>query len=159
MFTWASGTTPPLVSATRTWSTAGRDCPGGAAAISPAHPNVMPAAVHSAKPYRAAIVEAKVVPPRCGSLYVIMLRQTDDLRITQVRPLIPPAILLEEIPLGERASNVISNTRLAVGNTIKRRDPRLVVIAGPCSIHDTAAALEYATRLALLAERYADHLI
>ena len=88
-----------------------------------------------------------------------MLRQTDDLRITQVRPLIPPAILLEEIPLGERASNVVSNTRLAVANAMKGRDPRLVVIAGPCSIHDTAAALEYATRLAPLAERYAHHLI
>jgi 3-deoxy-7-phosphoheptulonate synthase len=88
-----------------------------------------------------------------------MLRQTDDLRITQVRPLIPPAILLEEIPLGERASNVVSNTRLAIANAIKGRDPRLVVIAGPCSIHDTAAALEYATRLAPLAERYSHHLI
>ena len=88
-----------------------------------------------------------------------MLRQTDDLRITQVRPLIPPAILLEEIPLGDRASNVVSNTRLAVANAIKGRDPRLVIIAGPCSIHDTAAALDYATRLAPLAERYSDHLI
>jgi 3-deoxy-7-phosphoheptulonate synthase len=88
-----------------------------------------------------------------------MLRQTDDLRITQVRPLIPPAILLEEIPLGERASNVVSNTRLAVANAIKGRDPRLVIVAGPCSIHDTAAALEYATRLAPLAERYAGQLI
>lgn len=88
-----------------------------------------------------------------------MLRQTDDLRITQVRPLIPPAILLEEIPLGERSSNVVSNTRQAVGNAIRGRDPRLVIIAGPCSIHDTAAALEYATRLARLAERYAGELI
>ncbi len=88
-----------------------------------------------------------------------MLRQTDDLRITQVRPLIPPAILLEEIPLGERASNVISNTRLAVAEAIKGVDPRLVIIAGPCSIHDTAAALDYATALARLAERYTNHLI
>ena len=88
-----------------------------------------------------------------------MLRQTDDLRITQVRPLIPPAILLEEIPLGERSSNVVSNTRQAVGHAIRGRDPRLVIIAGPCSIHDTAAALEYATRLARLAERYAGELI
>src|SRR4029450_10259785 len=54
-----------------------------------------------------------------------MLRQTDDLRITEVRPLIPPAILLEEIPLSERASNVVSNTRIAVGNVLKGRDPRL----------------------------------
>jgi 3-deoxy-7-phosphoheptulonate synthase len=88
-----------------------------------------------------------------------MIRQTDDLRITQVRPLIPPAILLEELPLGERASHVIANTRLAAGNVVRGQDSRLVVIAGPCSIHDTAAALEYATRLAPLAERYAGHLV
>ena len=87
-----------------------------------------------------------------------MLRQTDDLRITQVRPLIPPAILLEELPISERASNVVSNTRLAVAEALEGRDPRLVVIVGPCSIHDTGAALEYARRLAPLAERYADHL-
>lgn len=88
-----------------------------------------------------------------------MLRPTDDLRITQVRPLIPPAILLEEIPLSEQASDIVSNTRLAVANAVKGTDPRIVVIAGPCSIHDTASALDYATRLAPLARRYADHLI
>jgi 3-deoxy-7-phosphoheptulonate synthase len=88
-----------------------------------------------------------------------MFQQTDDLRITQVRPLIPPAILLEEIPLTERASNVVSDTRRAVANVITGRDPRLVIIAGPCSIHDTTAALEYAQRLESLARRYANDLI
>jgi 3-deoxy-7-phosphoheptulonate synthase len=88
-----------------------------------------------------------------------MFQRTDDLRITEVRPLIPPAILLEEIPLSERASNVVSNTRIAVGNVLKGRDPRLVVVVGPCSIHDTAAALEYAQRLEPLARRYEDHLV
>jgi 3-deoxy-7-phosphoheptulonate synthase len=88
-----------------------------------------------------------------------MRRQLDDLRITQVRPLIPPAILLEEIPISDRASIVVSNTRLAVANALDGRDPRLVIVVGPCSIHDAKAALEYAERLAPLAERYADHLI
>jgi 3-deoxy-7-phosphoheptulonate synthase len=88
-----------------------------------------------------------------------MFRQTDDLRITQVRPLIPPAILLEEIPISEQASNVVSNTRSAIASALEGRDPRLVVVAGPCSIHDTSAALEYAGRLQRLAERHADHLI
>jgi 3-deoxy-7-phosphoheptulonate synthase len=87
------------------------------------------------------------------------LRRTDDLRITQVRPLIPPAILLEEIPISERASNVVSNTRQAIADVLERRDPRLVVIAGPCSIHDTAAALDYAQRLKRIADRYAGSLI
>src|SRR5215210_7401380 len=90
---------------------------------------------------------------------VEMLQRTDDLRITETRPLIPPAILLEEIPVSETASNVVSDTRAAVARVIAGRDPRLVVIAGPCSIHDTKAALEYATRLKALADRYAGHLL
>jgi 3-deoxy-7-phosphoheptulonate synthase len=88
-----------------------------------------------------------------------MFRQTDDLRITQVRPLIPPAILLEEIPISESASNLISDTRLAVASALQGSDPRLVIIVGPCSIHDTKAALEYAEGLQPLAARYAGHLI
>ncbi len=88
-----------------------------------------------------------------------MFQRTDDLRITEVRPLIPPAILLEEIPISERASNVVSDTRAAVGKVIAGQDSRLVVIAGPCSIHDTKAALEYAGRLKVLADRYAGQLI
>lgn len=88
-----------------------------------------------------------------------MLQRTDDLRITETRPLIPPAILLEEIPVSETASNVVSDARAAVSRVIAGDDPRLVVIAGPCSIHDTRAALEYAEKLKTLADRYAGHLI
>jgi 3-deoxy-7-phosphoheptulonate synthase len=89
----------------------------------------------------------------------VMFRKTDDLRITQVRPLLPPAILLEEIPISERASNVVANTRQAIASVLDRRDPRLVIIVGPCSIHDTKAARDYAERLRPAAERYADDLI
>jgi 3-deoxy-7-phosphoheptulonate synthase len=88
-----------------------------------------------------------------------MFQRTDDLRITQVRPLVPPAILIEEIPISERASNVVSDTRQAIASALRGDDARLVVVCGPCSIHDTVAALEYAQRLKVLAERFADHLI
>jgi 3-deoxy-7-phosphoheptulonate synthase len=88
-----------------------------------------------------------------------MFKRTDDLRITEVRPLIPPAILLEELPITERVSNIVSDGRQAIANAIHGRDSRLVVIAGPCSIHDTKAALEYAQKLVKLAERYQDHLV
>jgi 3-deoxy-7-phosphoheptulonate synthase len=88
-----------------------------------------------------------------------MLRPTDDLRITQIRPLIPPAILLEEIPLSERASIVVSDTRAAIASALGGRDSRLVIIVGPCSIHDPGAALEYAGRLARLAGQFEDQLI
>jgi 3-deoxy-7-phosphoheptulonate synthase len=87
------------------------------------------------------------------------VRRTDDLRITDVRPLIPPAILLEEIPISERAANVVANTRQAISDALDGKESRLVVIVGPCSIHDTGAALDYAERLKVLAGRYADHLI
>jgi 3-deoxy-7-phosphoheptulonate synthase len=88
-----------------------------------------------------------------------MFQPTDDLRIRDVRPLIPPAILLEEIPIGEQASNVIANARQAMTRIIAGQDTRLLVIAGPCSIHDVRAALEYGERLKTLADRYADHLV
>jgi 3-deoxy-7-phosphoheptulonate synthase len=88
-----------------------------------------------------------------------MFQRTDDLRITQVRPLIPPAILLEEIPITERASNVVAGTRQAVASALAGDDPRIAVVVGPCSIHDPRAALEYAVRLVRLKERYADSLI
>jgi 3-deoxy-7-phosphoheptulonate synthase len=88
-----------------------------------------------------------------------MVRLTDDLRITQIRPLVPPAILLEELPISEGASDVVSDTRAAVVNVLDGLDSRLVIVAGPCSIHDTGAALEYACQLRTLVKRYASHLI
>jgi 3-deoxy-7-phosphoheptulonate synthase len=88
-----------------------------------------------------------------------MFQPTDDLRIRNVRPLIPPAILLEEIPISERASNVVTDARAAISGIIEGTDPRLVVVVGPCSIHDTRAALEYASRLKPIADRLSDDLI
>jgi 3-deoxy-7-phosphoheptulonate synthase len=88
-----------------------------------------------------------------------MFQKTDDLRITQTRPLIPPAILLEELPITERISNVIANSRRTVADILDGRDPRVVVIVGPCSIHDATAALEYAERLRRIASRCEDELV
>jgi len=88
-----------------------------------------------------------------------MRRQTEDIRITGMRPLIPPAILIEEIPISERASEFVANTREAIVSVLEGRDSRLVTIVGPCSIHDPSAALDYAGRLKALADRYAGELI
>jgi 3-deoxy-7-phosphoheptulonate synthase len=87
-----------------------------------------------------------------------MLRPTDDLRIRKIRPLIPPAILLEEIPLSERASNVVAEARTTLAAILRGDDPRLAVVAGPCSIHDITGAIEYAHGLKALADRHADDL-
>ncbi len=77
-----------------------------------------------------------------------VLSGTRDLRIQQVRPLIPPAILIEEIPVSERASALVTETRSAITDAIYGRDSRLIVVVGPCSIHDPRAALEFGAWLA-----------
>ncbi len=72
-----------------------------------------------------------------------MFESTDDLRIAQLRPLIPPAILMEEVPLSEKASQTVAATRRALDAILMEEDDRMAVVVGPCSIHDPEAALEY----------------
>ncbi len=76
-----------------------------------------------------------------------MFEVTDDARIVGYRPLLPPAILIEELPLTEHASHTISRGRRQAEKIIRGEDDRLLVVVGPCSIHDTKAALEYADHL------------
>ncbi|KAG1461600.1 hypothetical protein G6F56_005691 [Rhizopus delemar] len=75
------------------------------------------------------------------------LNELDDKRIKGIKPLIPPQILMEDIPLTLKAAQTILEGRRASENIIKGTDDRLLVIVGPCSIHDVQAAKEYATRL------------
>jgi 3-deoxy-7-phosphoheptulonate synthase len=88
-----------------------------------------------------------------------MPRRTDDLRITQTRSLIAPNVLIDEFPVSDRAAEVVESARVAIAHAFEGIDPRLVVVVGPCSIHDVKAAMEYATRLRTLAQRYGNHLI
>jgi 3-deoxy-7-phosphoheptulonate synthase len=78
--------------------------------------------------------------------------KTDDLRISRVRPLLAPAILSEEIPVTSRGSECVGAARRAIEAILDGRDARLLVVVGPCSIHDSKAAVDYATRLCELAE-------
>jgi len=88
-----------------------------------------------------------------------MSKPTDDLRIVRTRPLIPPAILHEELPLTDAASELVATTRQAIAEVVHGRDKRLVAIVGPCSIHDPDAALEYAHGLKALAEEVKGEII
>ncbi len=76
-----------------------------------------------------------------------MFHQIDDLRIEKLRPLIAPAILMEDLPLTEKASATIAESRERARRIIAGEDDRLLVVVGPCSIHETTSALEYARRL------------
>ncbi len=76
---------------------------------------------------------------------------TSNLRIRAIRPLTPPAILMEQLPLPAEAAILVQDSRRAISHILDGRDDRLVVVVGPCSIHDAEAALDYAQRLADLA--------
>jgi len=82
----------------------------------------------------------------------------DNARIAQTRPLLPPSILIEEVPLSDTATAVVDQGRAESGRILRGDDDRLCVICGPCSIHDTKAALEYAERLLPLRDKYKDDL-
>ncbi len=88
-----------------------------------------------------------------------MFHLTDDLRIDRLRPLIPPAILMEQHPITEAASTTVAEGREAVTRILRGRDGRLLVVVGPCSIHDVAAARGYGQRLKAAADRLRDDLL
>src|SRR5213596_293472 len=78
--------------------------------------------------------------------------KTRDLHVESIRPLLPPAILLEELPLDERGSLVVGRAREEVIRVLSGEDDRLLVVVGPCSIHDPVAGLDYAHRLKRVAD-------
>ena len=84
--------------------------------------------------------------------------RTDDLRIRELKELSPPSHLIREFPCSERASQTTAQTRTALHRILHGQDDRLMVVIGPCSIHDTKAALEYANRLVKERERFKDEL-
>ncbi len=87
-----------------------------------------------------------------------MFKRTRDLHIESIRPLLPPAILLDELPLTEQASMTVSRGREEVTRILGGQDDRLLVVVGPCSIHDPVAARDYARRLTPLADELAPDL-
>jgi 3-deoxy-7-phosphoheptulonate synthase len=74
---------------------------------------------------------------------VSALNELDDKRITHIKPLIPPQILMEDLPLSLKAVETILDGRQGAEDIIHGRDDRLLVVVGPCSIHDVEAGLEY----------------
>jgi 3-deoxy-7-phosphoheptulonate synthase len=88
-----------------------------------------------------------------------MIHKTDDLRIAELRPLIPPAILMEELPIGEKSSETVARGREEIAQILRGEDDRLMVVCGPCSVHDPAAALDYARQLKAVADSSARDLL
>ncbi|MEY3612379.1 MAG: hypothetical protein RJB14_2101, partial [Pseudomonadota bacterium] len=83
----------------------------------------------------------------------------DDTRIASVRPLMTPALLEERLPATPTHLALVESSRRAISQVLQGRDDRLVVVVGPCSIHDHDQALDYARKLKAEAEKYAQDLI
>ncbi len=86
-------------------------------------------------------------------------QKIDDVRVREIKELLPPIHLLREFPLSEEAAQVVYETRQQIHRILHGADDRLLVIVGPCSIHDPKAAMDYATRLKAVKERWADELL
>ena len=86
------------------------------------------------------------------------MKQTDDLRIKAIKELSTPAQIHQELPITEEAANTVYEARQAIHRILHDEDDRLLVIIGPCSVHDPAAALDYAQRLQPLREALKDDL-
>ena len=88
-----------------------------------------------------------------------MQYKTDDLRIDSIKAVTSPAEICEEIPVTEATAKTTYETRQAIHNILQGEDERLLVITGPCSIHDVKAAREYASRLKPLIDKYRNDLL
>jgi len=83
----------------------------------------------------------------------------DDTRIGAVRPLISPALLLDELPCPPGVQSLVEKSRVEIADILHQRDDRLVVIVGPCSIHDHEQAMDYARKLKAAADALRDDLM
>ncbi len=83
---------------------------------------------------------------------------TSDLHVVETRPLVPPAVLHAELPLSEQAARTVQQARERIKAILHAGDQRLLVIVGPCSVHDVAAAREYAEAIAQAQRRHRDEL-
>lgn len=91
--------------------------------------------------------------------FMSSLIPTDDLRIERIDPLIPPVLLTQDIPLPDDAAALVAKVRAEIEAILTGEDSRLLVVVGPCSIHDPKAALEYGQRLLAEKERFEKDLL
>ncbi|MCH1478456.1 MAG: 3-deoxy-7-phosphoheptulonate synthase [Arenicellales bacterium] len=87
------------------------------------------------------------------------MSKTDDLRIANIQAVANAATIMSEIPISDRAARVVASHRADIHRVLQGEDDRLVVVTGPCSIHDPSAAIDYARQLAPLVERHKEDLI
>ena len=86
-------------------------------------------------------------------------QNTDDIRIDEIRQLLPPSVLLAELPILESSAQLINSTRSDIENVINGLSDKLLVVVGPCSIHDQKAAIDYAEHVKKWISKYSNDLL
>jgi len=86
------------------------------------------------------------------------MQRTDDLRVRGYSPLVVPKVLKEDLPITEKAAQTVTDARRTIEDILMKEDKRLLVVVGPCSIHDEMAAIEYAERLNELRQKVSETL-
>lgn len=89
-------------------------------------------------------------------MQTIVRNSLENIRVEDVRPLIPPGELKSRLPVSETCRETVQSGREQISHILQGKDPRLAVVIGPCSIHDPTAALDYARRLRELSDKVAD---
>tara|TARA_Y100001968_G_scaffold142203_1_gene129994 strand:- start:13484 stop:14554 length:1071 start_codon:yes stop_codon:yes gene_type:complete len=87
-----------------------------------------------------------------------LVDNTADLHVVETRPLVPPSLLHQDLPLDKQVASLVTQTRTKIKSILRGNDPRVLVIVGPCSVHDIAAAKDYASQLLPLRKRYHEKL-
>ena len=83
-----------------------------------------------------------------------LIDNTADLHVVETRPLVPPSVLHQDLPIDNQAASTVIDARKNIQSILRGIDHRILVIVGPCSVHDLDAAKEYAKKLALLRDKY-----
>ena len=91
-------------------------------------------------------------------MYPTHVSDIDDVRIESIDSLVAPDTVIARFPVSETITTLIKTTRAKIANIVRGDDERLLVVIGPCSIHDASAAREYAAKLMRLREKYANKL-
>lgn len=89
-------------------------------------------------------------------MQTIVRNSLENVRVDEVKPLVPPGELKDKLPISDSARDVITNGRQTISRILNGEDKRLLVVVGPCSIHDPEAALDYARRLKKISDQVSD---
>jgi len=106
-----------------------------------------------------AVMERAASLPKIGREAMDHRTKTSNVRVVDIRPMLPPALLMEQLPATKAVEDFVAKTRCQISDIIHGRDDRLICVVGPCSIHDPEAGREYGILLKQLIDEYRDELL